>query len=416
MPMEIWMTKAGIGDCIVIRCGKGEKRVNLLIDSGQGAVGFESVVHRIYWNGEKIDILILTHDDNDHVKGACNLLERIYRTQEGCVNKDIPSGRLFSELTVEQILFNFGGNGIENLGVKEVQKLSDTWKEDIDFHQLGFVLSDEEEENRAGYLNMLQLRWKIEDGILKSEILRHPKQEDLQTECEHLELVVLSPKKDTLIEYIESAWGELNKKELLKAERKEKEDEWKSSIQYWLDNPMSLGKDGSKANHASIAFLLFYEEHTMLFSGDASPYEMIAAGKRYLQKSGRSEKYLELDFIKLSHHGSSHNINSEFLKFFRTKRYLISTSGHAGYKHPGKGTLAEIAAVLEPGGRAEIYGNYNWWSQNPKFWKAESWEGNWNPERSGCRLKGKDGEFRYLDFYELRMEAVEIADKVLLSI
>lgn len=36
MSMEIWMTKAGIGDCILIRCGKQKKKVNILIDSRQG--------------------------------------------------------------------------------------------------------------------------------------------------------------------------------------------------------------------------------------------------------------------------------------------------------------------------------------------------------------------------------------------
>lgn len=112
MSMEIRMTKAGIGDCILVRCGNCEKKVNILIDSGQGATGFDSVLNRIYWNEEQINLLVFTHDDNDHVKGACNLVERIYCKESGNINKDIPAGRLFSELTEEQILFNFGEAGI----------------------------------------------------------------------------------------------------------------------------------------------------------------------------------------------------------------------------------------------------------------------------------------------------------------
>ncbi len=47
MAIEIWMTEAGIGDCILIRCGKSEKKVNILIDSGQGKNVFDSVLRRI---------------------------------------------------------------------------------------------------------------------------------------------------------------------------------------------------------------------------------------------------------------------------------------------------------------------------------------------------------------------------------
>ena len=47
MSIEIWMAKAGIGDCILIRCGKAEKKVNILIDSGQGISAFDSILKRI---------------------------------------------------------------------------------------------------------------------------------------------------------------------------------------------------------------------------------------------------------------------------------------------------------------------------------------------------------------------------------
>lgn len=415
MSMEIWMTKAGIGDCILVRCGNKEKKVNILIDSGQGATGFDLVLKRIYWNEEQIDLLVLTHDDNDHVKGACDLVERIYCKKGGNINKDIPAGRLFSKLTEEQILFNFGGNGTEALAARDVERLAHVLKEDIDFRKLGFLLSDEVASEETICSNMLQLRWEEKDGVFRSEVIRCPKQADLLTKLEHLELVILSPKKETLMNYIKSAWSELNKKELLRAERTKNESEWNKSIQHWLKYPMVVGDDNKKANNASIAFLLFYEGHSMLFSGDASPAEMVDAGKEYLRKSGKGGNYLELDLVKLSHHGSSRNVSQEFLQFFRTKRYLISTSGHVGYKHPGKGTLAEIAKALAPGETAEIYGNYNWWSQNDAFWRAEWWEGNWNDEKNCCTLEGTDGSLRYLHFCELNTEQIEVSKGILLS-
>ena len=118
MSIEIWMTKAGIGDCILIRCGKQKKKVNILIDSGQGAGSFDTVLRKIVRNDEKIDLLILTHDDNDHVKGACNLLERVIRTDKGIGNEDTHTShtkirhttRNYATLGIWKRFFQFSGS------------------------------------------------------------------------------------------------------------------------------------------------------------------------------------------------------------------------------------------------------------------------------------------------------------------
>ena len=414
MAIEIWMTKAGIGDCILIRCGKQKKKVNILIDSGQGASSFEPVLRRIIKNDEKIDLLILTHDDNDHVKGACNLLEKVSRIDKGMENEDIPTGRLFSNLTEEQILFNFGGNGSEALlAAKDVKKLAYNLKDKIDFHKLGFTLADDEVTDENPVPNILQLRWEVADNILSSQVIRKPNREELEPEMEHLEIVVLSPSRETLARYIESAWKELNKEELLSRRGKKEESEWEKSIQYWFDHPMQFDSDSKMANNASIAFLLIYDGHYMLFSGDASPDQMVAAGKEYLRRTGRDGESLKLDLIKLPHHGSSHNISDEFLRTFQTKRYLISTKGHERYKHPGKGALALIASMLDCEETAEIYCNYNWWRKKESFWWAERREGNWN--QNCCVLKGRDGRLRSLNFYQLDTVPIRIDNDVLLG-
>ena len=49
---------------------------------------------------------------------------------------------------------------------------------------------------------------------------------------------------------------------------------------------------------------------------------------------------LELDAVKVSHHGSKGNINKYFLENIICNNYLISTNGH--HKHPDFETLARI--------------------------------------------------------------------------
>lgn len=465
MSLEIWLTKAGIGDCILVRCGRGNRKVNILIDSGQGVTVLDSVLTRVNLNNEKIDMLVLTHDDNDHIKGACNLAERIYRinrdtNDEQAMDKkikdknitdkdikdkdikdkdikdkdikeksrkdkvteeknikplDIPANKLFSRLQEDHILFNFGGNRERiPLAARDVQKMAAQLKGEIDFHRLGFVLADEKAVDGCRYPNMIQLQWEMKNGVVQSRVIRQPSRTDLCTDKEHLELVILSPKKETLIRYMDSAWSHIDQKELLKDSGISRKSEWDSSIQHFMDQPMYIGNDKKTANNASIAFLLLYEGHSILFCGDASPHEMTEAGREYLKRSGSEADYMELDCVKLPHHGSSHNVSREFLRFFRTKRYLISTSGHAGYGHPGKGTLAEIAAALTPDGKAEIYGNYDWWCNNRKFCCAEELAHNW--DKNQCKLTGTDGMSRYLDFYVLTMEPVMIEEGVQISL
>lgn len=414
MAIEVCMTTAGIGDCILIRCGKTKKKVNILIDSGQGTKTFDPILRRIIRNEEKVDLFILTHDDNDHVKGVCDLLETLSKKNKGIDDVGFPEGRIFASLTAERILFNFGGNGAETLlAAKDIKKLAYKLKDKIDFHKLGFVLADDKATDEKPFPNVLQLRWEVSEKGLTSNVIRNPKLSDFNTEMEHLEIVILSPKRETLVEYIQSAWSELNNEEILKGYRKTEKSEWEKSIQYWMDHPMWLGGDSKKANSASIAFLIIYDGHYMLFSGDASPDQMVEAGRDYVKKLDGSEEFMKLDLIKLPHHGSSHNINREFLHFFQTKNYLISTSGHEGYKHPGKGTLAEIASVLGCGETAEIYCNYNWWNKKGGFWRAEEREGNWDKNR--CVLKGKDGNIRYLDFVQLDTRRIMIIDGIWLS-
>lgn len=414
MAIEIWMTEAGIGDCILIRCGKSEKKVNILIDSGQGENVFGSVLRRIIQNGEKVDMLILTHDDNDHVKGACNLLERISRADNEIKNQDVPAGRIFSNLTEEQIVFNFGGNGTETLlAARDIKKLAYALENKIDFHKLGFVLADDMPTDESPFPNVIQLRWEVIDNVLYSNVIRSPKLVDLNTKMEHLEIVILSPKKETLAKYIQNAWSELNREALLSGDIEKEESEWNESIQYWFEHPMRFAEDDKMANNASIAFMLIYDGHYMLFAGDASPNQMVKAGREYLRRVGREEEFIKLDLIKLPHHGSSHNLSQEFLHVFQTKRYLISTSGHKGYKHPGKGALAQIASALNCEETAEIYCNYNWWNGKGSFWQAEAAEGNWYKNR--CILKGKDGNLRCLEFFHLDTIPIMVGNCIWLS-
>lgn len=427
MGMEINLLQAGKGDCILARCGTGIKKVNILIDSGMSQDYFVKALNRIAGNNEKIDLLIFTHDDNDHIKGAANLLKKMNQKSDGdkyvSLNTSLGLGKkstkdcnkLLKELTDERILFNFGGYGTETLlGVTEAKQLFESFNE-LNIQKLAFVLADAEGEMNVPYPNMLQLKWKIAGNDLQSNIIWQPNSEELETETEneHLEIVILSPRKQALVDYIHGAWEKQQKKDVpLKAEKKKRQNEWEKSIQYWLWNMAEKKDKLTDANQASIAFLMIYGQHCGLFAGDASPEDMVSAGRMYLTRKKIKQDYMDVDFIKLPHHGSSHNASREFFEFFRTKTFFVTTEGYTQYRHPGKVTLALIASALGNKETADIYSSYSWWRDNTEFCRSEKSAGNWSMCGELCTLKDVDGTIKYLRFHKVGSDLVSIGKDI----
>jgi hypothetical protein len=96
--------------------------------------------------------------------------------------------------------------------------------------------------------------------------------------------------------------------------------------------------DASVYNGSSIAFLLEIDNTKMLFLGDAHDQVVVES----IKGLGFSEtNKLQLDLVKVSHHGSQYNTSSEFLSLLQSSRYIISTNGS---KHglPNKRAIARI--------------------------------------------------------------------------
>ena len=92
--LNIKALKALNGDCIIISYGEKEKH-NILIDGGQGKIGFRQLctyVDNENKTGNKIDLLILTHIDSDHIDGILRLL----------------SQKTFDFSLIDEIWFDFG--------------------------------------------------------------------------------------------------------------------------------------------------------------------------------------------------------------------------------------------------------------------------------------------------------------------
>ncbi|MGV9264942.1 ComEC/Rec2 family competence protein [Kitasatospora sp. NPDC003701] len=114
--------------------------------------------------------------------------------------------------------------------------------------------------------------------------------------------------------------------------------------------------DGSVPNGSSIAFLLELGEHRVLLTGDGHGDVLARGLARLLTERGADR--LAVDALKVPHHGSAANTTDELLALLTTRRFLISTNGDK-FKHPDKAAvLRMIGAADRTTGPPELVFNY----------------------------------------------------------
>ena len=85
--LKLIVIQAEFGDCMLLQSSKGNNSISILIDGGPSQTyekhlkpTLNTVLH-----GRNLDLVILSHIDNDHVLGLLDLFEEIKREKEsGC--------------------------------------------------------------------------------------------------------------------------------------------------------------------------------------------------------------------------------------------------------------------------------------------------------------------------------------------
>ena len=324
--MKIKFLKAFNGDAILLSFKEGTQPRNILIDGGTSATyqqvnelgkieygPLKKALDQIRKKGEIIDLLILTHVDDDHIGGILKWVENDKYASSLIGKVWFNSGRLISEYFKKEEI-------PENL---------------IDLHFADV------------YARSIGQGVKFEDYIQNNNIWdrRIIKAED-QIDYFGLTFNILSPSEEKL-------------KILLKKWKKEKPDSLKMkgptndytpTLTQHLANDKFL-EDTAEHNGSSIAMIIGNQEKRMVFLADAHPKVIVNS----LKKLGFSaEKPLKAEFVKISHHGSKLNNSVEMLKMMKTNKYIISTNGDL-HSHPHKQFLARLASVNKD---CKIYFNY----------------------------------------------------------
>lgn len=312
--LNIKVLKALNGDCIIISYGK-KKEHNVLIDGGQGKVCFRQLcryIDSLKKESNKIDLLVLTHIDSDHIDGILRLL----------------SQRNFDFSMIEEIWFNFGKDLQDILGINN------------------------ENKQVCLYNNTPEISWRqgvdLEEKIQKVEIRRRIVTKLEKFSIGDASITVLSPSKEVLKNFSKKDKdGEKVTKSVV--EISHYNDYQRSIVEL---NQKKEEKKVSLTNKSSIAFLFEFENSKILFLGDSDADDIVGT----LTELGYSKNNkLKVDFCKISHHASRHNTSNELIQILDCSNYIISTQQTANGR-PSKECLSRI--ICNSSETINFYCNY----------------------------------------------------------
>lgn len=299
MGTVIHFIKARHGDAFVVETLKEEGEQEIVVIDGGVSDTFQKSLKELIKGYSKIDLLILTHTDEDHIGGLISFFK----------------SNLYSKTTIQEYWANCKYSILFGQGSQISFNQAKTFKK--------FLIKKEAENSET--------KWD-RDIVFTGELWKR--------NC--IEFVVLSPQVEQLEKFYEK-WSAFEEQDRSQLSNEYIDQLKKGSIEYLAQqsfNPDST-VEADFANASSIAFIMKCEDISILFLGDARPEVIVDS----LEKLGydQSNNRLNVDYVKISHHGSKNNTSPELLNYINCNNYIISTNGGtARSKHPDRETIARI--------------------------------------------------------------------------
>lgn len=290
MAVNIEVLKAAYGDCIFVTIKDKDAEYTIMIDGGTPSTyAFKNKKERteagplktkiieLKEQDKTIDLLIITHVDNDHIGGVIRWFE-----------EDMPSPDFVKRIWMNDDTDINASPSLNNTP-GQAASLKDTLTNNR-FNQENQIV-----KGKAFYFN-----WG--------------------------RITILAPTLDDHNKVARKIGANLDNKE---------NNHYKKSIRQLVEEGWKVDAV-SDENDASIAFLLQTNDgENDLFLGDGN-IDTIIEGLNGIK---RTEKRLHCKWVKLSHHGSKNNFKPEFLDYVQAENYIFSSNGDY-FGHPDKEVMA----------------------------------------------------------------------------
>jgi beta-lactamase superfamily II metal-dependent hydrolase len=339
---KITFLPARFGDAIWIEYGSKSQPHYVLIDGGTAGTRRQiaSALQLTNQPETTLDLLVISHIDRDHIEGILSMLEQGspgFKAEEVWFNAfhhlpEDPDEVSFSPMQAERLTARLAGLGW-------------SWNQAFDGNAICLPAS----------------------GALESITLTGG-----------MKITLLSPTSEALVR-LRSDWeDEIRQANLRQGLSLPANDEAAAEEEVSFEIPMlpdlealarmPFQEDTSTANHSSIAFLAEYDGRRVLFAADAPAGGVLSALERLSPGTP-----VDLDLLKVSHHGSRYTTSLELIQKLNCPRFVISTNGSI-FKHPDQEAIARIVA----GSRGEAQLFFNYFSPRNEIWNNDELKHRYN--------------------------------------
>jgi hypothetical protein len=327
MIFSLEVLRAKHGDSLLLHYGEPGDPKLIVIDGGPSGVFKDALLPRLEAlrderGGElTIENLMVSHIDNDHVRGVLDFARALDEDDE------LRSGFEVKTLWLDSFEDTIGDGS-------PITAEADVVPAGVGAGELEAVVASVNEGRGLRDLAK-KLGWPLNKGF--EELVIAPDDAGVEIDLGPLRLTVVGPRAAEL-EELRKEWA----KQVEKLAKKEKPA---AEVAAYLDE--------SVFNLSSIVCLAELDGKRMLLTGDARGDKILAGLKAAgLLKGGK----IEVDLLKMPHHGSSRNIDEDFFEAIRTKEMVISADGK--HENPDLETLQMIAAAYE-GDELTLYLTYS---------------------------------------------------------
>jgi hypothetical protein len=311
MIFSLEATNAAAGDALLLHYGTKDKRRVMLIDGGPSSnykdrlrARLDALRKEIGTNGSlPLELVMVSHIDDDHVAGVLDLVKE-------CVDARDSSDDPLCD--IKRVWHNsFGG-----LLGPEVEKAAlEVGPDAVPGADTSAVISS---VGQGAELQDASRRLDAEMNAGK-DLVSAPAKGALQIKIDDIVFTVVAPGQKAL-DNLRKLWA----KDLKKAKDKA------AAVSAYLDTTVP--------NLSSIVVHVEHGGKTMLLTGDARGDLVIEGLKGAGLLDAKGE--LEVDLLKIPHHGSDRNVATDFFRKVRAKHYVVSADGKHG--NPESATLLMI--------------------------------------------------------------------------
>ena len=324
--MNLNVLQAAYGDCMILKSGSQSKSSqtnshHFLIDGGPAStynIGLKEELQRIGEKGGRVDLLIVSHVDNDHINGLLKLMQDLSLQKKG-------NNRWTIE--IDALWYNAFSRTIgQRIEVRLRDLLSNT-RTVFKNRSRTQVTARGIREGHDLYQYAHDLAIEINPQFNNETIIVTDKPKELK--FGDIKFLVIGPTRKNL-EDLRKQWLDWL-------------DKHEKALRTRADYRLAVQADKSIPNLSSIMFLAKEDDDTILFTGDGLGEHVIYGLKqaRLLGSSGS----VHVNILKLPHHGSDRNITRDFFTNVTADKYLISANGRDD--NPSFLTLSWIAETAK---------------------------------------------------------------------